>query len=52
AIAWRLPWKVTLGLYLLMEAGMLFFIRDCLSLNVLMLLHPVPAIKSWQMSGL
>lgn len=47
-LARRLPWKVTLGLYLLMEIGMLLTIKDCLSLNIIMLIYPIQSIKTWQ----
>jgi hypothetical protein len=33
------------------ELALLFWMRDCLTLNVLMLLWPVEAIKHWQMMG-
>ena len=47
-LASRLPWKVTLGLAIAMELLALAVIRDNLTLNVLMLLYPVEAIKQWQ----
>jgi hypothetical protein len=34
-----------------MELGTLFWVRDNLTLNVLMLVHPSQAIKSWQMEA-
>ncbi len=46
--AHRLPWRVTLGLALAFEVLTLWLIRDNLTLNVLMLVHPVDAIKAWQ----
>ena len=46
--AHRLPWRVTLGLALAFEMLTLLIIRDNLALNVLMLVHPVDAIKAWQ----
>ena len=33
------------------EAALLLTIRDSLLLNILMLAHPIQAIKSWQMGG-
>jgi len=45
----RLGLVVTL--ILLMELGCLWWVRDNLTLNVLMLLHPVPPIKAWQSEG-
>lgn len=46
--AFRLPWKVTLGLAILFELFTLWLIRDNLTLNVLMLVYPIDAIKAWQ----
>ena len=48
-IAYRLPWKWTLALCVVIEVIMLLLYRDNLTLNVLMLLHPVEDIRSWQM---
>lgn len=50
-VARTLPWKVTLGLALLVELGLLLTIRDNLTLNVIMLAHPFPALKAWQNGG-
>jgi len=47
-IAHKLPWKVTLALAVGFELLTLWIIRDNLTLNVLMLVHPVDAIKAWQ----
>ena len=42
---------VIVVLILAMEIGCLFWVRDNLTLNVLMLVHPSPAIKAWQSEG-
>lgn len=47
-IAHRLPWKVTLAFALMFELLTLWVIRDNLTLNVLMLVWPVDAIRVWQ----
>ena len=36
---------------LVMELGCLWWVRDNLTLNVLMLVHPLPSIKVWQAEG-
>jgi hypothetical protein len=47
-LAHRLPIWVVLGLGVLMEAFVGYWIRDNLMLNIIMLLHPVEAIRIWQ----
>jgi|SRR5690348_6104667 len=44
-----LPVWVTIGLIVIMEVGVAIAIRDNLTLNIIMLLHPSEAIKHWQM---
>ena len=42
---------VTIVLIIALEVGCLFWIRDNLTLNVLMLVHPSEQIKIWQSEG-
>ncbi|MET0555607.1 MAG: DUF2585 family protein [Vicinamibacteria bacterium] len=50
-LARRLPTRASVALVLAMEIGTLFWIRDNLTLNVVMLVHPVDAIREWQSAG-
>jgi len=50
-MAWRLPVSVVVAIYVATEAWLAYFIRDNLALNVIMLIHPVEAIKVWQAAG-
>jgi hypothetical protein len=47
-LASKLPWKATVAVAIAFELMTLAIIRDNLTLNVLMLVHPVEAIKDWQ----
>jgi hypothetical protein len=44
------PW-MSVALLLTMEIGCALCIRDNLTLNIIMLVHPIAAIKAWQMAG-
>jgi hypothetical protein len=49
--AWKArPW-VTLLVIVLMEIGTALWVRDNLTLNIIMLAHPIDAIRDWQMAG-
>jgi hypothetical protein len=49
--AWRARLWVTVLVIAAMELGTLALMRDNLLLNIVMLLHPIDAIKTWQMAG-
>ncbi len=48
-IAQRLGFKRSLIFFLGMELILLFWIKDSLLLEIVMLIHPINAIKVWQM---
>jgi hypothetical protein len=50
-LAAKLPVRATVALALAFEGLTLLLIRDNLALNVLMLVWPVEAIKTWQAAG-
>ena len=45
----RLPIRWSVTLFLAVELILLAVYRDCLTLNVLMLVHPLEPVKAWQM---
>lgn len=47
-IASRVPVRVSIALFVLVELVLLLWIRDNLTLNVIMLIWPVEAIRKWQ----
>ncbi len=47
-LAARMPVRLTIGLALFAELLTLYLIRDNLTLNIIMLIHPIEAIKTWQ----
>ena len=48
-IAHKLKLWLSLAFFLLVEIILLFWIRDSLILNIIMLIYPLDAIKKWQM---
>ena len=50
-LASRLGFRRTLALFVLTEVALAVWIRDNLSLNVLMLIYPIEAVKEWQAAG-
>jgi len=50
-LAWRLKWWLSIALAIGSEILLALIIRDNLTLNVIMLLFPIDAIKQWQLGG-
>lgn len=48
-VAYRLPAKAVVGIFVAAEVISLLWIRDSLMINIVMLICPIDAIKQWQM---
>ena len=50
-LAHRLGVRRTLALFVVAEVALAIWIRDNLSLNILMLIYPIETVKDWQAAG-
>jgi hypothetical protein len=50
-LAMSLPTLISVAGFVAVEAVLLLTIRDSLLLNVLMLVHPIEAVRTWQLGG-
>lgn len=48
--ATKTKWWMSVVLFAVIEIALLFVIRDNLTINIIMLIHPIDAIKVWQAS--
>jgi hypothetical protein len=49
-LAWKYDWKWVLLFVIGIELALAYFVRDNLTLNILMLFYPLESIKEWQMN--
>ncbi len=50
SLAARYSWKVSLAVFVAFELLLLYLVRDNLTLNILMLLVPIDAVRDWQLA--
>ncbi len=48
-LAARLPVRVTVGMVILLEVALTLWIHDSLLLNIVMLIYPIEAVRTWQL---
>lgn len=48
-IAWKLPPTLTAVGAVLLDLALMLIIRDSLAINIIMLIHPIEAIRRWQL---
>jgi hypothetical protein len=48
-LTWKYDWKWVLLLVIAIELLLAFFVRDNLTLNILMLFYPLESVKQWQL---
>ena len=47
----RISWRVSVFIFISLEIVLALWIRDNLILNIIMLIHPIQAVKTWQLGG-
>jgi hypothetical protein len=47
-LAYRLPVRITIVGAIALDLFLLWWIRDNLAINIIMLIHPMEAIRVWQ----
>ena len=50
-LAWRAPMLVSIAFVITVEVVLALIIRDNLTLNILMLIHPFEAVEHWQLGS-
>lgn len=47
-VAAKLNWRVSVAIFVALELSSLLWIRDSLTLNILMLVYPLDVVRTWQ----